>query len=266
MERLRTDCFFQEPANEYRAKRPHYLTSHQLIDYWRCPLKYRRKMAGLVAERYSEALAVGSATHTLTLEGRAAFEREYCVGGPINEKTGKPYGADTKKFAEWQREQGKPALSQEQAELVFVMSSAVWQHEKAAALLQDGFAEGVVRADYCGVPCQIRCDWFNFYRGIIDLKTCETLDAFCDDAERFGYVPQLAFYRAVYRAAAGCDADATLIAVEKSEPHRVGVFKIGTETLTAAERVNAETIERLKVSRAINVWPTGYEEVRTIGD
>ena len=46
--------FTAEPADEYRAKRPDYLTSHQLIDYAACPLLYKQRMAGLVAERRSE--------------------------------------------------------------------------------------------------------------------------------------------------------------------------------------------------------------------
>ena len=53
----------------------------------------------------------------------------------------------------------------------------------------------VIRAEYVGVPCQIRVDWFSSDEGLVDLKTCEDLDAFEDDARRFQYVPQMAFYR-----------------------------------------------------------------------
>ena len=64
-------------------------------------------------------------------------------------------------------------------------------------LLEYGEPEGVVRADYCGMPCQIRMDWFEPHHGIVDLKTCDDLTWFEADARRYGYAHQLAFYRAV---------------------------------------------------------------------
>jgi len=36
---------------------------------------------------------------------------------------------------------------------------------KAVDLLLDGQAEGVVRVEYCGVPCQVRIDWLHPLRG-----------------------------------------------------------------------------------------------------
>ena len=61
----------------------------------------------------------------------------------------------------------------------------------------EGEAEGVVRAKYCDLPCQIRMDWFDAHQGIVDLKTCDDLTWFEADARRYGYAHQLAFYRAV---------------------------------------------------------------------
>ena len=71
-------------------------------------------------------------------------------------------------------------------------------HELAASLLSEGVAEGVVRANYCGVACQIRMDWFEPHQGIVHLKTCDELTWFEADARRFGYGHQVAFYRAVH--------------------------------------------------------------------
>lgn len=40
--------------------------------------------------------------HCLILEGQAAFDEQYLVaGGPVNPKTGEPYGKATKAYAEW---------------------------------------------------------------------------------------------------------------------------------------------------------------------
>ena len=52
-------------------------------------------------------------------------------------------------------------------------------------------AEGVVRAEYRGVPCQIRMDWFSPKHGIVDLKTCDSLKWFENDCRRYGYIFQM---------------------------------------------------------------------------
>jgi hypothetical protein len=289
MPTYRTDVFISEPMAAYKARRAEYLTSHQLSEFRACPLLYRKSMAGLVARFFSEAFLIGAATHTLTLEGRAAFEREYVVGGPINDKTGKPYGSETKKFAEWAKSTGKTALSDSQFALACNMSTAVRSHKLAAALLSRGVAEGVLRVnDYCGAACQIRVDWFNDLAGIVDLKTCEDLDQFAGqisdvqagdnsdgdcprwfvqntgDVRKYHYPEQMGFYRGVYRAATDATVPAHLIAVEKREPFRVGVFRLSDDLLGAAEIGNRASIKRLIECRRTNLWPTNYEELRII--
>lgn len=109
------------------------------------------------------------------------------------------------------------------------------------------------------MACQIRLDWFSPSTGVIDLKTCDTIDYFSADARRFGYLHQLAFYRAVLKAATGQTHRAHFIAVEKSEPYRAAVWRIDEGALDFAQRENEAAIERLKTCRRVNDWPTGYE-------
>src|SRR5947208_1240811 len=110
--------FIREPNAVYHAKSRQYMTSHQLRDFAYCPLYHKQKRSGLIADEIDDALRIGAATHTLTLEGREAFEREYIVGGPINPKTEKCYGRDTKAYAEWEAQQTKGCLSDEEYALV----------------------------------------------------------------------------------------------------------------------------------------------------
>lgn len=266
MSQFSTDAFVFEPMPAYKAKRVEYLTSHQIIEYATCPALYRKSMAGLVPRlNFSDAFLIGSATHTLALEGRQAFEREYVVGGPINPKTEKPYGAETKKFAEWAQSTGKTALSDDQFALVCKMATAVRSHLLAAELLKQGVAEAVLRVDdYHGVKAQIRIDWFNPSAGIVDLKTCGDLAEFEGDARKYHYVEQMAFYRSIYWRATDDFVPVHLLAVEKREPYRVGVWRIDTDSLANAAGRNQQAIERLIVSRSDNIWPTNYEELRTL--
>ena len=107
-------------------------------------------------------------------------------------------------------------------------------------------------------------DWFNPEYGLVDLKTCEVLKWFESDCRRYGYILQLAFYRAIIREVTGVTVPVHIIAVEKSEPHSTGVWKLAEEVLDEAERINVAAIRRLRECYRTNVWPTGYEDIRVI--
>jgi len=254
-----------EPAEVYHAKAKEYLSSHQLADYRKCPLLYHRKRLGLISQKDSTAYLVGRAAHTLILEGSGRYQLEYAVGGPINPKTEKPYGPTTKAFAEWAERIGKPVLSDDQAALIEQMAAGVATNPNAVDLLTAGQAEGVVRCEYEDVQCQARIDWFTSQNQIVDLKTCFDLDRFEDDFHAYGYAYQLAFYRALLIKAhklpvQGC----YVIAVEKREPFRCGVWSIGPEMLDAAQRENEQAIGELLESYGMMRWPTRYEKIREL--
>jgi hypothetical protein len=40
-------AFIREPMAAYQARRNEYLTSHQLVDFTRCPALFKRKRDGL---------------------------------------------------------------------------------------------------------------------------------------------------------------------------------------------------------------------------
>lgn len=271
-----------EPAEEYHAKAAEFLSSHQLIDFMRCPYLHAKKRAGLIAEKESPAYLIGRAAHCRILEGREIYESQFALGGPINPTTGKPYGSGTKKFAEWRSAQGRPVLSHEQVELVENMAAGVAMSDAAVDLLLYGRAEGVVRTEYCGVPCQIRIDWTHPHRGIVDLKTCDDLTWFEADARRYRYHHQMAFYQAVLESAIAADCSSAMprcqeatvrrdsrlpvhvVAVEKKEPYRCGVWRVSDDTLAIARGENEAAIARWKIARQADRWPTGYEDVRLL--
>ena len=259
------DFIITEPTEEYHAKRDKFLSSHALADFRRCPELFHKKETGQIIDEDRPAYVVGRATHTLTLEGLDKFHSEYTVDEPVNPNTGKAYGKNTQAYQSWLEAQDRPVISPGDFDFLKRLQVAVWLHNGAAELLQDGVAEGVVRTAYCGVPCQIRMDFFNVAHGIIDLKTCDNLDYFESDARRFQYIHQAAFYQAVLRKATGTGYPFHLIAVEKHEPFRCGVWRISEDALSTAEAENIAVIERLKRCRAEDLWPTGYEETRVLG-
>ena len=267
------------PADEYHAatKRNEYTTSHRLNLYRRCPKLYKKTIDGEIVEGDTATFLLGRATHTLILEGAEAFKSEYMVSdGPENPKTGKPYGKTAQAYVSWAAAQEKPVISSEDFGLIETMGEAVRAHEVAAELLSDGVAEATVRVSWNGEPVQARIDWLDTDRGVIcDLKTCDDLDKFRYNIRDFGYVTQMAFYAHALELAgyAGPRLKAYLIAVEKREPYRVGVFEISAPTLDDGNFAspgakygagNDFLINALKTSRQTDFWPTLFEGIQLI--
>ena len=254
----------REAADVYHAQAGKYLSSHLLAEFRRNPLLFHKKELGLVQEQDRPAYILGRAAHVLILEGRDVYEQAYAFGGPINPKTGQPFGSRTKAFQDWAQEQGRPVLDDEQAALIESLGVSVRAHQHAKALLADGIPEGVIRAEYCGLPCQARLDWLNPERGIVDLKTCDNLDWLQMDARSYGYGHQLAFYRSLAATLTGERLPVYLIAVEKREPLRTGVWRLSEEVLGLAQKENEEGIAHLIACREKDEWLTGYEDIRTL--
>ena len=256
-----------EPAGEYhaRSRSGEFMSSHLLADFRESPALYNKEIKGEIEQKDTPAFVLGRAAHCLILEGRTAFDRDFVVAdGPVNPKTGEPYGAKTKAYAEWLASQEREVVSGKDYDFILKLQRSVHLHAAASELLGIGLAEGVVRAEYCGVPCQIRMDWFNLGRGLVDLKTCDSLKWFESDCRRFGYIFQLAFYRAVIRIATGVTVPVHIIAVEKNEPFATGVWQLTDDVLSLAENINEAALVRYKQCQYTGVWPTGYEEIRVI--
>lgn len=264
---MNTDFLLNIPADEYHSasRNGRFLSSHMLGDFRKCPALYQKKLAGQIEESESAAFTIGRATHKLILEGRSAFDDEYVVAdGPVNPKTGEAFGRSTKAYGEWLAVQNKEVVSGKDFGFILKLQMSVWLHSFAVELLTTGVAEATVRAEYAGESCQIRMDWFSEKFGIVDLKTCDELTWFESDFRRYGYAYQLAFYRAVLRERLGRDVPVHVIAVEKKEPFRSGVWRVADELLDFAEMENTAAIIRLQECRYTGTWPTGYEETRII--
>jgi len=130
-------------------------------------------------------------------------------------------------------------------------------------MLSVGCSEHVIRAELHGVMCQIRIDHYNPDYGIIDLKSCNNLDAFQYNIAKFGYPTSGVFYREVFQAASKefFPPNYYLVAVEKNPPYRTGIWKFSEEVMEMSEKMNAKNIKHFKECSETGVWPMGYEEI-----
>lgn len=260
-----------EPTSKYDSLRATHLTNHGLMDYVRCPKTHKLRTSGLMPFKRSKAFEIGTAVHTLVLEGVAAYDAAYYIVNPehepVNEKTGKPYGVATKVYTEWldSVKGDRTVLSESDGELVASMAHSVRNHDHACALLEQGTPEGVLRATVGGVKVQTRMDWFNPDMGIIDLKTIGDLDDFTEHFDGYNYDLQFAFYQLVAQEVMGAAFPVHAIVVEKKAPYRTGVFEVDPARLITERFKIAGLIEEYAKSVAADHWPTRYETVRTIG-
>lgn len=272
------------PSDEYHAatKRNEYTTSHRLNLFRKCPALYKKTIDGAIVEGDTAAFMLGRATHSYILENRK-FANEYIISdGPVNEKTGKPYGKTTSAYCEWAKAQGKFVVSTAERELMDKMLWAIWCNPIARNLVYrgsdfsvDGIAEGTIRTVWNGEPVQARLDLYNPEANyVIDLKTCADIDRFRYDVRDYGYVEQMAFYAHLVELCTNSRPTAYLVAVEKKEPFRVAVVQICDITLNDANHNhlggekwrddNDAMIAELQHCREANDWPTRYERIITI--
>ena len=78
------------------------------------------------------------------------------------------------------------------------------------------------------------------------------------------YHNQVAFYQAILAQIIDQLVPVHLIAIEKAEPFRCGVWRISDDTLAIARQENEEAIRRLRRAWEIDAFPTGYEVIRIL--
>jgi exodeoxyribonuclease VIII len=253
-----------ESEKEYHAKSMsgEYMSSHLLFDFMESPLVYAMKITGLWEQTTSTDFAFGTAAHKYILEGADVFNTEYVVSeGPINPKTGEPYGKATKAYQEWEQAQCGKIIRPEDYATIVTMNSSVQHNATAKGLLATGDSECVVRAELYDVPCQIRIDWLTS-GAMMDLKTTADINRFEYDAKRFKYLLQSCFYKMVYEKAFGEKIDAYICAVEKVQPFTCGVWLVTDAVIERGEKIIAAALTRYKKCKELNRFPTNYENMR----
>lgn len=191
------------------------------------------------------SMRLGTAIHTLVLEGQDAFDAAYAV---------QPEGMDfrTKAGKEWKAEQERmdlTVLSQSERHTVDSAYVATRAYGHARELLEDArirerslfWQDRETR-----VWCRARPDAYGFVNGhvvLADLKTCANLDTFETDLFKYAYDVQGAFYlRGLYAVhdeapeAFGAP-EFWLLAVETAKPHRVGLYTVDPFAMANADEL-----------------------------
>jgi hypothetical protein len=168
------------------------------------------------------------ATHTLALEGEAAFRRGYAVW------EGKRQGQAWLDFSQQQVGAGRTVLTSAERARVQARAAALLAHPVAGPLLAHADARPEITVTWTdaatGLPCKARIDlWVDAEAGvtIADLKTWGSTDPLSVSREIARQLVhlQLAHYAEAVKALTGvAPTEAAVIVVEDKAPHDVGVY------------------------------------------
>ncbi len=202
------------------------------------PLHYRHNILA-PKDADTDAKKTGRASHLAVLEPEK-FKGQCAVW------TGK-----TRRGKKWDAFKLKHATSElltqkEYAECV-ELAEAARASAQATTYLSGGAGEQTVLWSHI-VPPALGLDGYR-----IDMK-CRL-----DFVALSGFHAQAALYRDGFRAATGRELPYVLVAVEKSRPHAVQVYRLNDEVLALGRERYRAHLDRLNVCRRESVWPSYAE-------
>lgn len=207
----------------------------------------------------TEALVLGSAFHKLVLEPQE-FGEEFVVMPQIDRRTkaGREIYEEFLKTAE-----GRSIITEDQYAVISEMAKEILCDENAASLV-DGFVEHSMYGEdeVTGEKIKTRPDCYQIDGEkliITDLKSCRSamVENFTRDCIKFGY--DLQAYMYCYNASITLDIpmkdiEFVFIAVEKTPPYLINVFKVSDEMFERGETLYRKYIGMYHEARTTNNW------------
>lgn len=189
----------------------------------------------------SKSMELGSAIHTIMLEGNEQFYKDYYLLPKLDLR----YKADKEQFKQHEKlAKGRKLLREDEMKII----DSVMMNFKSDQLAQEsckGEIELSHYGDFQGVPVRVRPD----VKGdgfIADVKTCQdnSPEAFRRDLYKYAYHLQACFYSDVL----GFDpAEFRFIAVETNYPFTIQVYKLKPETIERGRAAYQKAIELWKL-------------------
>jgi hypothetical protein len=214
------------------------------------------RLGGFATDR-KEALRFGTAVHCFLLDMRDKVAR-------YSGKRDKRVKAYQDFVAEQSARGVLEILNDKEWHRAVAVANAIRRHKTAMRLLFDGTkVEQRIDWRFCGRAIRSTPD----ARGRTheaDLKTTVSAEpsAFFRHAGRFFYHAQAWLYAEAMEAETGTrPSDCYLIAVEKTPPVPVSVFRFTDRDLELGEKLCRTWIERLKVCEATDEWPEYLQDI-----
>lgn len=214
----------------------------------------------------SEAFDTGHAIHSLVLEPEQ-FNNRYLLGidGDGRTKEVKEARAKLEELAN-----GRGILKPSEWDDAVRIAKAVNAHPKAREYLNSSRRElSIVWVDEpTKLLCKARIDGHSRKGGILsDLKSTidASVESFAKSIFNFNYYNQAAFYCEGLRALDQEVNHFVFLAVEKTGPFGVGVYRLDEDVLSLGRRENADLMRKYATCAAKDEWPCYSQLVQDIG-
>jgi hypothetical protein len=238
------------------------LSKHGLDLFSECPEKFQLKQAGLIQDKPSDAMLFGRAVHSAVFEAK----RDYYIQ-PATYMDGdesKPWNGNSKVCKQWKASHtDRPVLNLEDDQWIDSLCRAIKLHPLASSLIGAGRAELSIFATdpETGVALKGRPDWVSAdWKTVVDLKTTRkaTVRACRRDVNEYRYHVQFAMYRKLLQLAGKEPTGFYFIFVETGGAMPIlNVRKLGTPSLSLADAIIHDELERFASCQRRDVWP-GY--------
>lgn len=204
----------------------------------------------------TQALVFGELVHTLALEPKEADSR-FVTAPSVDKRTkiGKQVWAQ---FSAAALAQNLTVVKEEDMQLAMKMAKRVDDNTLANSLIEDASIEHSIYFTHAtsSIQCKVRPDIWN--GGIIgDLKTTAdaSMRAFQGSAWKYGYFLQAGMIKQAMFSL-GIEMEKFIfIAVEKEEPHAVGLYLLDDEAINFGSQQFDVLIEMYARCKESNNWP-----------
>jgi hypothetical protein len=216
------------PVDEYFASEG--LSQSLMKQLLRSPAHYKAALSSVKSS--TAEMELGTALHTLVLEGKEVFGLRYHVldSGYDGRKK------DSKAEASTAKANGFLTIKMDDYAHVLGMAQSINRHTIASGLVTGGMAEVSIFDDIDGVHCKARIDYVHADGLLVDIKTVEDArpEAFKRSVFNYGYHIQAAFYREMYRMNYDTASNEFLfLVVERNPPYGVMVYKLSEDAAIA---------------------------------
>lgn len=225
----------------------------------------------------SDALKFGTQFHELILQGEDVFRKNNILWTPpVNDRTGKYYGRDTKTYDEARKQFAednphKREFSPDDAIRLDAMRDSLILHPYASKMLMEDRpkkSEFVLMGELDGINCKCSIDRYDNMFGIIDLKTCDRLtdpsgrDIFRYAISDYKYIEQLAYYRLmVIEVGCGSPCPVSIVVVESKTPYRCAVYAIDKKVIAEATATVRGWLRDYQKSSKTNVFASAFDSI-----
>tara|TARA_R110000751_G_scaffold247623_3_gene347418 strand:- start:1262 stop:2077 length:816 start_codon:yes stop_codon:yes gene_type:complete len=211
----------------------------------------------------TDAMNLGSLVHAMVLEPHTV-ESRFAVMPKFDRRTKQGKADREQWFADNPLHTPLTATEWNTAK---AMSGAVYAHPEACSLVENVIAHGTAEQEFYwedrqGITRKAKVDGIHYgsegRQFIVDLKT--TIDAspsgFRKSISKYCYGTQMAYY---VEAAETVRSEAVIIAVAKTPPYGVGLYRFGPEAIERSGRVVNKWLETYLECTKSGVWPSFWD-------